>query len=237
VACKIEDTCKLEVCCFDLDSVRLAEDLGVPCIEFCTDYGEDGLWPGEDLIREARSLYSGCLHVMVRPRPGDFLYDDDDWEEMARQINVALDLDVDGLTFGAVGAEGRFPIRDLIDLCEMVPEDKILTFHRAFDQLEDPGKALGPMGRMGFRRVLSSGGGARAAEQGQQLKLYRQWAGSRLEVVAAGGVRPADVPLLRSFGIRSFHSSASMTTDGRADQEILRDWIECLGLHSPSKEA
>lgn len=230
MACKIEDTCKLELCCFDLESVALAEEIGVPAIELCVDYQEGGLWPGQEMIREARSMYSGCLHVMIRPRPGDFDYNEVEREAMSIQMDLALEAGADGLTFGMVGTDGSFPIRELIGLCERVPEDKILTFHRAFDLLDNPGKALGPMGRMGFRRVLSSGGADRAVDQTGQLKLYRQWAGSRITIVAAGGVRPDDIPALESVGIRAFHSAASISANGTADRSVIEGLMDRLGL-------
>lgn len=230
MACKIEDTCKLELCCFDLESVALAAELAVPAIELCVDYPQGGLWPGEAMIREARRMYAGCLNVMVRPRPGDFDYDEAEREEMSRQIDLALAEGADGLTFGMVGTDGSFPIRELIALCDQVPEDKLLTFHRAFDLMEEPGKALGPLGRMGFRRVLSSGGAERAVDQAGQLKLYRQWAGSRLTIVAAGGVRPDDIPVLQGVGIRAYHSAASILTNGRADRAIIEGLMNRLGI-------
>ena len=140
-ACKIGDTCKLEICCFDLDSIRLAKSLGVPNIEYCIDYQNGGLWPGSQLLDEARNLFPGCLSVMIRPRPGHFNYGPDDLALMQEQIQQAIVCGVDGITLGFAGSDGSLPTTTIRQVVGGLADKLVLTFHRAFDLLKEPDQA------------------------------------------------------------------------------------------------
>jgi copper homeostasis protein len=229
VACKIEDTRLLELCCFDFESILLAAEMGVPSIEVCRDYEQGGLWPGEEALKAARRAFPGWLRVMIRPRPGDFRYEDCDTSVLLTQAQIAMDLGADGLTFGVVDSGDGLGTNMVDALLEVVQGRAELTFHRAFDLLQQPEHHLEVLASMGFARVLSSGGQGRAIDHIDRLSHWQQLAGDGLDVVAAGGVRATQLQQWREAGVRAVHSAASQRPDGRADREelqtLLAGWL------------
>lgn len=225
---KIEDTRILELCCFDLRSILLAADLGVPSVEFCTNYRQGGLWPGIDALREARRLYPGWLRAMIRPRPGDFNYSKSEEEVILAQVSIAISEGADGLTFGAVNPDGTLDDRLLEIFVEAVAGRAELTFHRAFDQLLHSEQSLPILQEAGFSRVLSSGGPGKAIDHATLLGHWQKRVGNNLDVVAAGGVRSNHLDRLREAGLHAIHSAATHSPDGRADrsevQALLLTW-------------
>ncbi len=235
VACKIGDTCKLEICCFDLESIQLASNLGVPSVEFCIDYPNGGLWPGIEMLREARKIFQGRLSVMIRPRPGDFHYNLKELDFMQGQIRIARDCGVDGLTLGCVGINGEFHERVLQSLIGDLAGQYVLTFHRAFDLLREPQLAIPKLVGMGFSRILTSGGGKRAVDHKAFIALLQTLAGPGLDIIAAGGVRPNDLAILCLAGIRAVHSAASDQSNGRANALIMQGMMKWCLITSSSK--
>lgn len=213
---KIEDTCQLEICCFDLQSILFAEQAGIQQVELCIDYGQGGLWPGEDLVKEARKVYSGQLSVMIRPRPGSFTYSQDEVKVMQGQIRMAMDLGADGCTFGALTADRELDHSVLGQLMEHAATCT-WTFHRSIDLTRDVEQSLDGIATLGIHRVLTSGGPGRAIDYKERLgNLTRRMRG-QLEIVAAGSIRVDHLEALRAEGIECLHSAASMRQDGQAD--------------------
>jgi copper homeostasis protein len=229
-ACKIGDTCKLEICCFDLDSIRIAATNGVPSIEVCLDYSKGGLWPGIQFLDEARILFPGCLSVMIRPRPGNFDYEPDDLAIMQEQIRQAVACGVDGITLGFAGSDGLLPISAIRQVVGGVEDKMVLTFHRAFDLLNHQEKAIPVIMDLGFSRVLSSGGGTHAVHYVDRLAAWQKLAGPGLDIVAAGKVRPDDLPVFYNAGLRSVHSAASTQQDGKADLAIVEGMMRWCSI-------
>ncbi|MBK7344067.1 MAG: hypothetical protein IPJ06_13845 [Saprospiraceae bacterium] len=227
---KIEDTCQLEICCFDLESVHLAEKAGVPSIELCTDYTLDGLWPGKSMVREARMQFSGVLRVMIRPRPGNFIYSPEELQDMLNQIEESVLAGADGITFGCLSTTGLLATDQIEQIIQYAGEEIKPTFHRAFDLLDSPISALQDLASMGVQRVLTSGGSGKAIDNlGHFIKLLGQETGG-LSVVAAGSVRPEHIQQMLAAGIRHVHSSASIRPDGRADLDCIHALMKACGL-------
>lgn len=228
---KIEDTCQLEICCFDLESVEFAQNAGVTGIELCVDYQRDGLWPGKNMIREARAVFSGVLSVMIRPRPGDFCYSNKELSTLLIQIEEARMSGANGITFGCLTEIGGVAWDQVDQIIQQAGSEMTLTFHRAIDHVIDPGEAIHVLSERGVHRVLSSGGQGHARDHVRQLEIYQQIAGPTLSIVAAGSVRPEDIAKMRFRGISSVHSSASIQSDGRADPMLIAELIHACGLH------
>ncbi len=221
MARKIEDTCQLEICCFDLESVCLAEQEGITAIELCTHYTEGGLWPGEQLIQKARKAFSGELRVMIRPRPGDFIYDDQEVKMMCTQVKQAMSLGVNGITFGCLTMDGEMAVDHLDRIQKASQPGTTWTFHRAIDLIHDVPSALESLANRGVHRVLTSGGQPRAVDALAVLQQYQNNVAAHLVIVAAGKVRSEQIPLFREAGVRSLHSAASNRLDGQADVNLI----------------
>ncbi len=124
----------LEVCCGNLESVHEAVKGGAPRVELCSRLELDGLTPLWEELREARSLYPALkIHVLIRPREGDFCYCPEEVAQMEADIETALQLGADGIVIGALTEKGDVDVDVMQELVSLVGGRASLTFHRAFD--------------------------------------------------------------------------------------------------------
>lgn len=221
MACKITDTAKLEICCFNLLAVEICQLRDIQCIELCIDYPSGGLFPGKMMIRNARTIFPGTISVMIRPTPTHFVYTKDQFKIMHEQIKVAVGEGADGLTIGGLTSTRKIPNLELADLLSHVPKHIVLTFHRAFDQLSQPIKHIDQIHALGFHRILSAGGTGDAVKNAQILHAYHQFAKEKLDLVAAGGLKPEHVPTLKQAGISCFHAAAGGSWKDVLDPNVL----------------
>jgi len=177
----------LEVCVESVASALAAERGGAARVELCSDLLEGGLTPSAGQIEVVRRNLSVGLHVMIRPRGGDFLYSPEELEIMQRDIEVAKSLGADGVVFGILEPGGnvdRKSTRRLVDLARPLS----VTFHRAFDMSADLLRALEDIVSCGADRVLTSGGQATAALGQKVIADLIRVAKGRVIVVPAGGI-------------------------------------------------
>jgi copper homeostasis protein len=206
-----------EVCVDSVSSARAAEAGGADRIELCAALGEGGLTPTEGLMEVVRAQVRLPLAVMLRPRAGDFCYDDDEFEVLRRDLARLKRLGADLVVFGLLNPDGsvaRERTAQLIAEARPLP----VTFHRAFDVARDPREALETLIELGVERVLTSGQ-EKSVLEGLEIitDLIRQ-AGDRLIVVPGGGISERNLPrILRECGAREFHVSASGTRDSRME--------------------
>lgn len=226
---KIEDTCQLEICCFDLQSILFAEEAGIRQVELCLDYAHGGLWPGDDLLSAARNAYSGQLSVMIRPGPGQFVYSMAEIDLMRHQVLRAEALGADGCTIGALTSGGDIDLEGLDQLMRQSSAHLIWTCHRCIDLTGNMEENLASLADLGFHRVLTSGGPGRAIDHLDQLGELTRLMQHRLDVVAAGSIRSHQIDRIRAAGIRSIHSAASQRPDGQADRDEVNTlkWSWC----------
>lgn len=147
--------------------------------------------------------------VLIRPRAGDFLYDDDEIEVMLRDVAAAASLGAAGIATGTLAADARIDTERLQRLIDAARPMSV-TFHRAFDHAPDPMEALETLVAIGVDRVLTSGGAPTAlAGRGTIARLVAR-AGSELTILAGGGVTAESAPLLaKETGVREVHVRAA----------------------------
>lgn len=197
----------LEVCCGDLRAAQEAYRGGAQRIELCSALSLDGLTPSAGLMAEARKLEGLRLHVLIRPREGNFVYSAEEFELMRRDIAIARDLGADGVVIGALTPDGDI---DVDPLQKLMAEAKGLqvTFHRAFDYCRNPQKALEQIIALGCTRLLTSGQQP-SAEAGIPLiqALVTQAAG-RILIMPGAGVNERNARhILDATGAVEIHSS------------------------------
>ena len=149
-------TYTFEVCANSVASCLAAQEGGAHRVELCAGIPEGGTTPSYGEITMARRLLHIRLHVIIRPRGGDFLYSPIEVETMLEDIRMARRAGADGLVFGCLRENGDIDIettRRLIDAAEGTP----VTFHRAFDHCRDPYRALDELASLGVTRILTSG--------------------------------------------------------------------------------
>lgn len=199
---------QLEIACFNLDSVEIAQANGVNRIELCVNMKEGGTTPGLSLVQAARKKAIIDMNVIIRPRGGNFVYSDAEFQEMKESIIEYKNCKVDGFVFGNLNADGSVNMeqnRELIDLASPLP----CTFHRAFDVVVDVSKSLEDVINCGFKTILTSGQGKNVEEGIVVLIDVVKKANNRIVIMPGGGLRSTNIGLLKEkLGNTFFHSSA-----------------------------
>ncbi len=201
-----------EVCAGDLASVEAAARGGADRVELCSALEEGGITPSIGFISEAAAILRPAgvkLHVLIRPRGGDFLYSQAEFRSMLADIrHIASNHLADGVVIGALNPDGSVNMEQCRAMVEAAG-DLSVTFHRAFDRVADPVDALEKIISLGCNRLLTSGTEASARLGAEKLRSIVEQAGDRLSVIAAGGVNPANAAeILEISGANEIHASA-----------------------------
>ena len=198
-----------EVCANSVESCVAAQAGGANRVELCAGIPEGGTTPSYGDIALARELLSSTrLHVIIRPRGGDFLYSPLEQRIMLKDIEIAKKLGADGVVFGCLTPEGDIDLPLMERLME-ASEGMSVTFHRAFDVCRNPLKALEDIIALGCDRILTSGQQPTAEQGIPLLKELQEKAGERIILLAGCGVKEENIArIARETGIREFHFSA-----------------------------
>lgn len=201
----------LEISVDSLESALAAEQGGAQRVELCSALREGGLTPSLGLLRAVRAKLSIDVYVLIRPRSGDFLYTDAEFEIMREDIHIAAQAGADGVVLGLLTADGDVDVPRTQALVEEAAPMQV-TFHRAFDMARDLPAALESVIACGADRVLTSGGSPSAWAGRESLHHLVQRAEERITLLVGGGVRPNNIgELLQFTGATEFHSSMRRT--------------------------
>jgi copper homeostasis protein len=213
----------LEVCVESVASAAAAERGGAHRIELCSNLAVEGVTPNRKLMEKVRRRISLPLHVLIRPRPGDFLYASAEFELMKNDIEQAKRLGVNGVVFGILNRANQIDVARTRDLTE-IARPLAVTFHRAFDVCADLSSALEAVVETGADRILTSGG-ARDADEGSPMlaRLVKQASG-QLTILASGSIRETNVRrIVEATGVHEVHASLlPRSADSRNQAETLR---------------
>lgn len=196
-----------ELCAYSVAACRVAARAGVTRAELCASPAEGGTTPSAAAIRMARAVAPLELSVMIRPRGGDFLYSDEEIEQMRLEIEYARMYGADGVVLGVLLADGRVDRKRTAELVACAGSMEV-TFHRAVDLTPDPAEAVEEILETGCRRILTSGGRATAAEGLTTLCEMVRRAAGRIEIMAGSGVRADNVRQIMEAGVDALHFSA-----------------------------
>ncbi|PZR52168.1 copper homeostasis protein CutC [Xylanimonas oleitrophica] len=210
----------LEIAVQDVAGAGVAAQGGATRVELCAALGATGgLTPSAGTVAAVVDALAGTgvgVHVLVRPRPGGFVYAPEELAVQVRDVRAVLDAGADGVVVGALTDAGRVHAAALAALVDAAGGAEV-TFHRAFDVVADRAAAARALAAAGVRRVLTSGGAVRAGAGVDALAaLAGLGRGLGLQVMAGGGVRPDDVAALVAAGVDAVHLSArrSVADDG-----------------------
>ncbi|XKK62445.1 copper homeostasis protein CutC [Streptomyces sp. ARC32] len=212
----------LEIAVVSPAGARTARENGADRVELCTALELGGLTPSTATVEAA--VESGPpVHVLVRCRPGDFVYDAEETALMAAEVRTALRAGARGVVVGALTADGGLDTNALAALADAAGDTDPaaqITLHRAVDQAADPVAAVAALPRLGITRVLTSGG-APTAMGGSTVLAAMAAAAPGVDVAAGGGVRPDDIAALLAAGATSVHLSAKT----RATPRRAAGWV------------
>lgn len=196
-----------ELCAFSLEACRAAARAGVTRVELCASPYEGGTTPSAALIRRARQIPHLQLSVMIRPRGGDFLYTDDEFDLMLDEVDFARECGADCVVAGMLTPDGRVDEERTARLVERCGSMQF-TFHRAFDMTRDTAEALESLVCAGCYRVLTSGGRNTAMEGIDTIRALVAQSAGRIAIMAGSGVSPSNVRQLAGTGVDAVHFSA-----------------------------
>lgn len=199
----------LEIAVASTSGARAARAGGADRVELCVGLELGGLTPSQGLIESV--VAEGLpVHVLIRPRPGDFVFDISDIAVMERETQASLFSGAAGVVIGALSSDGSLDLevmRRLVEVAHSAHPDASVTLHRAIDQARDPVAVISTLAGLGINRVLSSGGASRALDGAKNLSRLVEAAGS-IEVMAGGGVTSDAIPALVALGVDAVHLSA-----------------------------
>ena len=185
-----------------------AQAEGVHRIELCGPLHEGGTTPSAGLIARCSERLLVSVHVLIRPRAGDFVYSGDEVEIMLKDIAVAKEFGADGVVIGALTADGEVDAGQLSELIAMASPMRV-GFHRAIDTVRDQDETLELLVSLQVDHVLTSGGAETAMEGAERIKQLVERAGDRIGVIAGGSITAANAAeLVRKTGVGSVHGRA-----------------------------
>ncbi|HVZ57266.1 MAG TPA: copper homeostasis protein CutC [Chitinophagaceae bacterium] len=205
----------LEIATSDWLTTRAAVEGGADRIELCANLSEGGTTPSYGHIRQCREAFSLPIYPIIRPRGGDFLYTDEEFSIMERDVLLAKQLGCDGIVTGLLLADGSVD-RDRTARLVETAYPLGVTFHRAFDRCRDPQAALEELIMLGCERILTSGQQATAPAGAALIAALQQQAAGRIVIMPGSGVRAENIrELVRLTGCTEYHSSLRTKTKSR----------------------
>lgn len=205
---------KCELCAYSVESCIAAARLGLDRVELCASPAEGGVTPSYAAIERVAAVKGIDLSVMIRPRGGDFLYSDEEFQTMLADIAVARKAGATGVVFGVLTADGKVDASRTRALVEAASGLET-TFHRAIDMTEDYDAALDSIIDAGCSRVLTSGGYDKAADGIEAIARAVSRSAGRIEVMAGSGVGSANAAALAATGVDALHFSAKKMIAGK----------------------
>lgn len=204
----------LEVCVDSVESAVNAQAGGADRLELCGDLAVGGVTPDPVLYERIREKVTIPIHVLLRPRFGDFLYSEEEFEILRRQTRYYRQAGADALVIGCLTAEGCLDLERMKILKEEAKETSV-TLHRAFDMCADLEQALEDARGLGVRRILTSGGRQSALEGMEMLARLQEQAGP-VEIMAGAGICAETITIFRQHTkLTAFHMSGKKVTESR----------------------
>lgn len=222
---------EIEICCGSIQSAANAKAAGATRIELCQNLNEGGTTPSYATIKQCVEDLHLDVFVLVRPRPGDFVYNDVEIQNMLEDVRICKELGVAGVVVGFLHPDGSIDTKlthRFVETAAPVP----VTFHRAFDRCKDWRKSLEEVIACGCKRILTSGCQPTAMEGKETLKELVRLAGDRITILVGSGVRPDNAQALVEFThAKEIHGSCKVRTDGgyeETDTETVKQLIHIL---------
>ena len=198
----------LEVCAFNLQSSIIAERVGAKRVELCENPADGGTTPSYGTIKQTREKIGISLYPIIRPRGGNFFYDEEEFGIIKQDILLCKQLGCDGISTGVHLQNGEIDTERLKQIVEWAYPMGV-TCHRVFDATPDPLKALEEIIDSGCERILTSGQKSAAPEGIEMLAKLVQQAGGRIIIMPGAGVRSSNIEtLIKGTGATEFHTSA-----------------------------
>ncbi len=200
---------EIEICIEQIHTARIAGEYDVQRVELCSALDMGGLTPSFGLIEACSMVDNIQVFAMIRPRAGNFVYDKQEVNIMARDIRAAKNAGADGVVFGCLLPDNQLDLKStqyLFDIARSL--DLGTTFHRAFDFVPSPQVTLNQLIDIGMDRILTSGTKARAIEGEEVIKKLVKLSEGRIDIMAGSGVNAQNAAQLVDTGVQAIHFTA-----------------------------
>ena len=207
----------LEICSFNLQSALIAQHAGAQRVELCANPADGGTTPSLGLIKTAREKLHIDLYPIIRPRGGDFLYSDEEFEIMMNDVALCKQIGCNGVVIGMLQQDGTI---DKIKCAKLIALAYPLgvTFHRAFDRAKDPQQTLEDIIDMGCERILTSGQKPTAPEGAALIKELVTQSNGRIQIMPGSGIRASNIAdIAAQTGAEEFHTSARVVMQSQME--------------------
>ena len=199
-------------------------------IELCQDLLADGLSPSSEFLKEVTAVCKLPIHVLVRPRAGNFFYNSKEIEQIEKDIERIKKFPIQGIVIGALNKDGSLAI-ELLDKWKKMCPNLDFTFHRAFDVVKDPEEAVRQLIRLGYDRILTSGTESKAFEGLDLIKKLNFKYSNQITLMPGGGINQKNVHQFLEAGFKQIHLSAkdeneTFSGDPVSNLNIIRSVIE-----------
>jgi len=205
----------VEICAGSLNSALAACEGGAQRIELCDNLYEGGTTPSMAYLKLARERIPILLHVLIRPRGGDFCYNEVEYEMMKEDIKVCKELSMDGVVIGMLNPDGTVDEKRTAELT-MLARPMSVTFHRAFDMVPDPMEALISLKWIGVDRILTSGQKVNVVEGKELVKELIDKAGGNLIILPGAGLNVDNIKEFAKFtGSGEYHTTCRSSVNSK----------------------
>lgn len=196
----------IEICANSYQSAINAEKSGAQRIELCSELAIGGITPSFGLLKKVMTDLTIPVHVLIRPRSGDFTFSDAEFEIIKENIFLCKELGVAGIVSGALHKDNTVDIERTEELVK-ISKPMNFTFHRAFDWAKNPEEAIKKLEEIGVERILTSGQETSAEKGIQNLINWNN--NSNIMIMPGGGISPENIKLFQKNDFKEVHLSAS----------------------------
>jgi len=197
----------IEIATTDFTTTEAAVKGGADRIELCSAISEGGLTPSFGLLKQCREKFSLPVFPIVRPRSGDFLYSDDEFEIIRRDVLLCKQLNCDGVVIGFLKKDGSIDRKRTEQMVTLAYPMEV-TFHRAFDRCKEPFEALEEIIEAGCQRILTSGQQLKAEDGIELISQLIERAKERIIIMPGGGIKPDNIKsIAEKTGAVEFHGA------------------------------
>ncbi|WP_420386792.1 copper homeostasis protein CutC [Roseivirga sp.] len=217
----------LEVCAGSIESALNAHSAKADRIELCMELSVGGLTPSKGMIQLVKEMVEIPVYVLIRPRSGDFCYSLLELEQMKEDVSLCAKMGCEGVVIGALTPDRKIHERMVYELMQEAGYMDV-TFHRAFDAVQNPFEALDTLRELGVQRVLTSGGAATAVEGYELLGELIEEADDDVIIMPGGGIRLANINLMLSLEAREYHSAALVDGEKHSSKQEIEALLKKL---------
>ncbi len=198
----------LEICANSYESAINAQKAGAHRIEICSELSVGGITPSYGLLQKIAENITIPVHVLIRPRSGNFCYSNSEFEQMKTDILICKKLGFQGIVAGVLTENHEIDVEKTKQLIAL-SKPLSFTFHRAFDVVTNPKKVVQILQNLGVDRILTSGAKEKAEDGIDLLIELKKMTEHKLIILPGSGINKDNVALFKNAGFKEIHTSAS----------------------------